>query len=95
MVVILDGKRPCRLGKTAVFINTYPNPTTTSFKLAIDATSDEEVYVEVMDLFGRKLFQERGGGDKIYNFGQNFKAGPYFVRVTQGETQTTQKIIKQ
>lgn len=95
VVVILDGKRPCRFGKTEVIINTYPNPTTTSFKLSIDATSDEEVYVEVMDLFGRKLFQERGGADKIYNFGQNFKAGSYFVRVNQGEVQTTQKIIKQ
>jgi hypothetical protein len=95
VVVILDGKRPCRFGKTEVIINTYPNPTTTSFKLSIDATSDEEVYVEVMDLFGRKLFQEKGGADKIYNFGQNFKAGSYFVRVNQGEVQTTQKIIKQ
>jgi len=95
VVVILDGKRPCRLGKTAVNINTYPNPTTTSFKLSLDAASDEEVNVEVMDLYGRKLFQEKGVADKIYNFGQNFIAGCYFVRVTQGETQSTQKIIKQ
>ena len=95
VVVILDGKRPCRFGKTAVNINTYPNPSTTSFKLSVDATSDEEVIIEVMDLFGRKLYQEKGGADKTYNFGQNFKAGSYFVRVTQGEVQTTQKIIKQ
>jgi hypothetical protein len=95
VVVILDGKSLCRLGKTAVIINTYPNPTTTSFKLSIDAASDEELNVEVMDLYGRKLFQEKGVADKIYNFGQNFIAGCYFVRVTQGETQSTQKIIKQ
>jgi hypothetical protein len=48
-----------------------------------------------MDLYGRKLFQEKGVADKIYNFGQNFIAGCYFVRVTQGEIQSTQKIIKQ
>ena len=95
IVVILDGKRPCTVGKSTVTINTYPNPTTTSFKLAIDASSDEQVYVEVMDLFGRKLYQEKGGADKVYNFGQNFNTGSYFVRVTQGEIQTIQKIIKQ
>ncbi len=95
VVVILDGKRPCRFGKSTININAYPNPTTSSFKLSIDASSDEEVNVEVMDLFGRKLHQDKGGSDKIYNFGQNFKAGSYFVRVTQGETQTTLKIIKQ
>ncbi len=95
VVVILDGKRPCRIGKTSVIINTYPNPTTTSFKLSIDASLDEMVSVDVMDLFGRKLFQEKGLADKMYTFGQNFIAGSYFVRVTQGETQTTQKIIKQ
>lgn len=95
VVVILDGKRPCTFGKTAVNINTYPNPSTTSFKLSVDATSDEEVIIEVMDLYGRKLYQEKGGADKTYNFGQYFKAGIYFVRVTQGQVQTTQKIIKQ
>ena len=94
VVIILDGKRPCRIGKSTVNINTYPNPSTTSFKLSIETDSDDEVSIEVIDLLGRRVYQTKASTERNFNFGQDFKAGSYFVRVIQGETQSTQKIIK-
>jgi hypothetical protein len=94
VVVILDGKRPCRYGKPTVIINAYPNPSTTFFKLSVESDSDEELSIEVIDLYGRRLYQTKATTERNFNFGQDFKSGSYFVRVTQGQTQSTQKIIK-
>jgi hypothetical protein len=77
-----------------VSINAYPNPSASSFKLSIDTDSDEDVKIEVIDLSGNRIFATKGNPNTIYNFGQQFKAGVYFVRVIQGEYQTTQKVIK-
>lgn len=103
VVVILDGRNNCQTGRImindttvnkTVSINAYPNPSASSFKLAINTDSDEDVKIEVIDLSGNRIFTTKGSPVTIYSFGQQFKAGVYFVRVIQGEYQSTQKVIK-
>ncbi len=109
-VVVAGSKIACTTAKTTaatvlsgnsivtadmeVTINTYPNPSAGSFSLEIKSGLMDDVEVEVMDLNGVKVYQEKGTVDKTYSFGQVFKPGVYFVRVIQGAQITTSKIIK-
>lgn len=94
--VINDGRRRCSgSGRANVIeINTFPNPSAREFSLVLDSETEEDVIVEVMDMNGNKVYQVKGAFDKKYQFGQSFRAGTYFVRVTQGAKVTTQKIVK-
>lgn len=97
VIVINDGRRRCGgTGRSAnsISINTFPNPSAREFSMLLDSETEEDIIVEVMDMFGKKVYQAKGTFDKKYQFGENFKAGTYFVRVIQGTKVTTQKIIK-
>ncbi|MEI8052900.1 MAG: T9SS type A sorting domain-containing protein [Bacteroidota bacterium] len=94
-VIIENGRQQCSNNINPVItINTYPNPSNAYFNLKINSDSQEDVNIEVMDLYGRKVYQSSGSINNTYSFGQNFIAGPYFVRVMQGNTKSIQKIIK-
>ncbi|MEO8768987.1 MAG: T9SS type A sorting domain-containing protein [Ferruginibacter sp.] len=94
---ILDGRTVCTGSAPqtgSLNITAYPNPTADRFSLAIQSVNDAEVLVEVMNLNGRKVFEGRGSVYKNYVFGDNFMAGTYFVRVTQGKDVKTTTVIK-
>ena len=94
---ILDGRTVCTGSSpegAKLNIIAYPNPTADRFSLAIQSVNDAEVLVEVMNLNGRKVFEGRGSVYKNYVFGDNFMAGTYFVRVTQGKDVKTTTVIK-
>jgi hypothetical protein len=72
----------------------YPNPSIDRFNLSINTTNDADVVVEVMNLNGTRVYQDKGSAAQQYVFGQNFPAGTYFVRVTQGKDVKTTTVIK-
>ncbi len=97
VVYIFDGKHRCGLndeGRMAVNLNAYPNPTADKFSLTITSESEEDVTVEVINLTGTKLFEEKGSVNKTYSFGQRFNPGTYFVRVTQGANVKSLQLVK-
>ncbi len=94
---VFDGRRRCAtngLNGGKLNLTSYPNPTSDRFSLEIKSESEEDVIVQVMNLYGRKVFEGRGSVAKKYVFGQDFPTGTYFIKVLQGEKQMSQKIIK-
>lgn len=75
-------------------VKAYPNPSTNQFTIDLQSPAADEVLIEVMDLNGRRVFQAKGLPGKKFVFGENFRAGTYFVKVTQGTNVKTEKIIK-
>ena len=77
-----------------VEINAYPNPSAQAFTVSIKFDKIENVSIDVFDMLGRKVYQEKGTSEKQYRFGQNFKPGTYFVKVEKAGVITTKKLIK-
>ncbi|MCX6294191.1 MAG: T9SS type A sorting domain-containing protein, partial [Sphingobacteriales bacterium] len=73
----------------------YPNPSVSTFKVDISSEEVGEVTLQVFDVLGKIVYQEKGQSDKLYNFGLNFKPGFYVVKVIQANKCVTSKIIKQ
>jgi len=105
-IVIKNSRNRCGVNKT-VLLNTNgknennlsifvsPNPSVQNFNLNVDSDSDEDVYLEVIDYLGRKIYTTKGGVDQSFIFGNNFNPGMYFVRLFQGNQQFVYKIIKE
>ncbi len=75
-------------------ISSYPNPTTSSFKLLVEGKINEKINVVVMSEDGRIVFQTAGITNKTYEFGSNFVRGLYIIKVIQGNTIQTLKVLK-
>ncbi len=105
-IVIKNSRNRCGVNKT-VLLNTNgknqnnlsifvsPNPSVQNFNLNVDSDSDEDIYIEVIDYLGRKIYTTKGGIDQSFIFGNNFNPGMYFVRLFQGNQQFVYKIIKE
>jgi hypothetical protein len=94
-ITILDGKERCETYKGTLSVNVYPNPSVSTFKLDIASAQVSEITLQVFDVLGKMVHQEKGQSDKLYNFGLNFKPGFYVVKVIQANKCVTTKIIKQ
>ena len=75
-------------------ISSFPNPTTSTFKLLVEGKINEKINVVVMSEDGRIVFQTAGITNKTYEFGSNFVRGLYIIKVIQGNTIQTLKVIK-
>ena len=98
VVVINDGLVNCKNTITSInnlSINPYPNPSNREFNISIQTDSDEDILVEVFDIFGKKVYQSKAEKFKTIRLGAEFKPGSYFVRVIQGAKTVTKEIIKQ
>lgn len=71
----------------------YPNPSSQAFKLQITGTGAEKYAVSVFTAEG-KLMYSRESRSLVYEFGENFAAGIYLVKVQQGRDVKTLKLIK-
>ncbi len=78
----------------SIKINTYPNPSAGIFNLTLESESTEDAYIEVFDLFGKRLFQTNMYHNQKVSLGSDLRPGSYFVRVVQGQKIISQKIIK-
>ncbi len=72
----------------------FPNPTTTSFGLMVQGGTNEKVAVQVYSATGKILYQITGSTNSKYTFGNSFIPGVYIVKVIQGSTIQTLKVIK-
>lgn len=72
----------------------FPNPSNADFTLKILSADDSQVWVNVYNLNGKRLYSSKGSKNDLYQFGNNFLPGIYFVNVIQGKKIKTAKIIK-
>jgi hypothetical protein len=73
----------------------WPNPSTNSFNLEVQSTSNEKVVLNVFDLNGRLLSNFNANSNQTTLFGKDLKAGTYLVLVRQGNNSNTIKVVKQ
>jgi uncharacterized protein YjdB len=81
-------------GKT-VKLEAYPNPTYGEFTLVLKEFTNDKVLITVTDVWGKKVYQTEGPGQKQYTFGKNLRQGVYFVQVLQGSNKQSMKLVKE
>jgi hypothetical protein len=94
-LTILDGKKRCGTETNSFSFNAYPNPSNSIFNVTISSEQFGNATLQVFDILGKMVYQDKGQVDKLYKFGQNFKPGIYVVKVIQSNKTLTTKIIKQ
>ena len=75
-------------------VSAYPNPSNYEFNLSVTGGSSEKIEIAVSSVDGREVFRANGASNKIYRFGGSFQPGLYIIRVIQGSTLKTIKVIK-
>ena len=75
-------------------LNAYPNPAATQFNLSLQGGSSDKVMIMVYTFDGKMVYQTTGISNSRYSFGNNFAPGMYIVKVMQGNTVQTLKIVK-
>lgn len=73
----------------------WPNPSTNSFNLEVQSTSDENVILTVFDINGHLIFTFNANSNQPTSFGKDLKTGTYLVLVKQGNNSNTIKVVKQ
>jgi len=75
----------------------YPNPSIDRFKIRVNTTSTEDISIELFDLLGRRVKQNRFAGQASFSQTINtteLSSGIYLVKVNQGQRSATKKLIK-
>jgi len=77
-------------------VKAYPNPFETSFNLAIESSSDDEIEVTVFDMIGRQLEARKATVSELstQELGNNYPSGVYNIIVSQGNQVKTLRMIK-
>jgi hypothetical protein len=72
-----------------------PNPTTANFTVSIFNNNEQDYSIALMDVTGKVLFNNSYNGKQTSQFIETngLAAGIYFVRITCGNTQKTEKLI--
>jgi hypothetical protein len=78
----------------ALRLNAYPNPSVNAFNLLVEGGSAERVMLAVYSAEGRMVYQSSGTSNTKYSFGNNFQPGIYILKVIQGATTQTLKLVK-
>jgi hypothetical protein len=108
VVQINDGRRSC--GRSMDQENTdatenaiqsdkmetvvYPNPSNSVFNLKINAETEEDAVVELIDMYGKRMMQTRMKSGSIIRIGEQLKPGVYFVRVLLHGKVNSTKVVK-
>jgi len=83
------------LSNSEFSVKLWPNPADEYFNLNIDnSNKNQEVNIEVYDIRSRIVHKNILNGTSSYIFGENFKPGLYLVKISQGNTVETIKLIK-
>ncbi len=75
-------------------LKAYPNPSATVFNLTVDGGSNDKITLLVYSFDGKMMYQATGNSNTNYSFGNNFIPGMYILKVIQGNTIQTLKLIK-
>jgi hypothetical protein len=76
-------------------IQVFPNAAATQFNLIMKSSSNEKAEINVVDMYGKKVYHAAGSVNNTYTFGKEFSPGAYFVNVIQGKEIQTLKLIKE
>lgn len=71
----------------------YPNPSGSAFTLQLSGTDQSPVEVKVRNALGQVVRTLRGSNSTL-RFGEELKAGIYFVEVQQGDNRKTLRLMK-
>ena len=82
------------VANNALTVNVFPNPSNTSFGLMVAGGSSEKITIMVYSYDGKPMYQATGNSNTKYTFGNNFATGVYIVKVVQGTSTQTLKLIK-
>jgi hypothetical protein len=72
-----------------------PNPTTANFTVSIFNNNEQDYNIALMDVTGKVLLNNLYNGKQTSQFIETYglAAGIYFVKITCGNTQKTEKLI--
>ncbi len=99
-VTIRNSKKTCSttFGKTSSSefenIIIYPNPSNQNFNVGFLGKNEEVITLQVIDLFGKKIYETRKTANQNIEFGSEFRPGMYIVKIIQGENEYSNKIVK-
>ena len=80
--------------KDTINIISYPNPTISEFALYVTGGTTEKVDISVFSIDGRIVFKTQGPTNRRYSFGKEFSSGMFIIKVVQGKTLQTLKVVK-
>lgn len=72
----------------------YPNPSSDGFNLLLEGKLNEKIMIAVYNIEGKLVYQTNGSTNNGYRFGNNFVPGVYMVKVMQGNSAESIKVIK-
>jgi hypothetical protein len=76
----------------ANFLQIYPNPTNNTFTIK-NISSNEVSLLQIMNPVGEVAYTEKLFGKKEYVVDANLAKGIYFVRVEDGKSNVTTKLV--
>ena len=72
----------------------FPNPSTNEFKLHVNTLEKAPISVRIMDANGRMMKKINMMPYDAIIFGNEFKAGVYWIEVIQAKNTITQRVVK-
>lgn len=91
--VAASASSPTLLSST-VLLNAYPNPFNSQLTLQLRGGTNGKVTISVFGMDNRLVYQTTGSSNTNYTLGSNLLSGVYLVKVQQGTTIQTIRIIK-
>jgi len=80
----------------AFTVSGYPNPSRSGFTIQVSGLSSESVSIKVTDMTGRLIEQRTSvPSNQSLQIGSTYRAGLYYVEVTQGTATQQLKLVKQ
>jgi hypothetical protein len=77
-------------------VSVLPNPSTSSFTLTIQSSSQKAVTLRMVDAVGRMVEGKAGvASNSTLRVGQNYRPGVYYAQVLQDGKMVVVKLIKQ
>ena len=97
---VISNNEDCKtISNASVIYSLYPNPTNNFITLPINATKEKSIYITIYDMYG-KLIQEdltyllKIGFNRISIDFSSLASGNYVLKITEGESNQYQSVIK-
>lgn len=79
--------------KSQINISIFPNPAKQIVNIKLENLDKESAIIKIHNLLGETILEERTSSDNISLNLNNINSGVYFVTVSIGNTQSTQKLV--
>ena len=97
---VISNNENCKtISNASVIYSLYPNPTNNFITIPINATKEKSIYITIYDMYG-KLIQEdlsfllKIGFNRITIDFTSFASGNYVLKITEGDSNQYQSVIK-